>query len=152
MGSLVARLFSEATAALKRQVVVYALWAASGFFIICAGGYALSALHASLMFSRGPITASVAVAGGLFLCAVGLVIAGYVLARKRSESLYERVQASPEISRTAKMFARPKLTLAPAAAGAVAGAVAVVTLAFLRRRTTAIQDFSSDRRRRHLVD
>ena len=152
MGGLVAQFVSAATAALKRQVIVYGLLVASGLFLIFAAGYALNAFHALVMFSRGPIAASVAVAGGLFLFAVVLIVAGYLLAGKRSKSLYERMQASPEISRTARIFARPKRTLAPAAAGALAGAVAVVTLAILRRRTASIRDTSLDRRRHHLVD
>lgn len=140
MGGLVAQFVSAATAAIKRQVIAYGLWVVSGLFVIFAAGYALNALHASLMFRWGSITASLAVAGGLLLCSIGLVIAGYLLSRTRSPSLYQRLQASPEISRTAKFLTRPKRTLAPAAAGVIAGAVAVGTVAFLRGRTPSVQD------------
>jgi len=133
VGALVAQLVSAGTAAIKRRVIVYAFWAASGLFLLFAAGYALNALHASLMFRWGSITASIVVAGGLLFCALGLVIAGYLLSRTRSKSFYERMEASPEVTRLTRYLARPKRRLAPAVAGAVAGAVAVVTLAFLKR-------------------
>lgn len=79
-------------------------------------------------------------AGGLLLCAIGLIITGYLLSRTTAPTLYQRLQASPEISRTAKLLTRPKRTMAPAAAGAIAGAVAVGTLAFLRRRSPSVQE------------
>lgn len=143
MGAIVAQLFSAATAAIKRRVIVYALYVASGLFTIFAVGYALNALHASLMFRWGAITASLVVAGGLLLCAICLIIAGYLLSRSQSPSLYQRLQASPEVSKTAKLLTRPKRTMAPAAAGAIAGAVAVGTFAFLRRRRPSVQDAAS---------
>lgn len=149
MGGFVAQLVSVATAALKRQLIVYGLWVASGLFAIFTAAYALDALHASLMFRRGAITASLLVAGGLLLCAIGLIITGYLLLRTRSPSLYERVQASPKIARTAKSLTRPKRTIAPAAAGAIAGAVAAGTLGFfLRRRRPSVQVIHADRRDR----
>lgn len=148
MGGLVAQLVSAATAALKRQVIVYVLWVASGLFGVFAAGYALNAIHASLMFRWGSITASLVVAGGLLLCAFGLVIAGYLLSRTPSPSLYERLQASPEISSTVKLLARPKRTMAPAAAGAIAGAVAVVTLAFLRGRASSVKNIRAEKHHR----
>jgi len=148
MAGLVAQLVSAATAALKRQVIIYGLWVASGLFVIFAAGYALHAVHASLIFRWGSTTASLVVAGGLLLCAFGLIVAGYLLSRTRSPSLYQRLQASPKISRTAKMLVRPKRTMAPAAAGAIAGAVAVVTLALLRGRAPSVRDIRADRRHR----
>lgn len=152
MGGLVAQIVSAATAALKRELLVYGLWVASCLFIVFAAGYALNALHESLMFRWGSIAASLVVAGSLLLCALGLIIAGYLLSRTRSPSLYQRLQASPEISRTAKFLTRPKRAVAPAAAGAIAGAVAVVTLAFLRRRVPTVRDTRSARRHRDQFD
>ncbi|KUL93890.1 hypothetical protein DK26_19215 [Bosea sp. WAO] len=134
MGGLVAQLVSSATAALKRRAIVYGLWVVSGPFVLFAAGYALDALQAWLMFRWGSIAASLAVAGGLLLCAIGLIITSYLLSRTTAPTLYQRLEAFPEISRTAKLLMRPKRTMAPAAAGAIAGAVAVGTLAFLRRR------------------
>lgn len=140
MGGLVAQLVSSATAALKRRAIVYGLWVVSGLFVLFAAGYALDALHAWLMFRWGSVAASLTVAGGLLLCAIGLIITGYLLSRATAPTLYQRLQASPEISRTAKLLTRPKRTMAPAAAGAIAGAVAVGTLAFLRRRRPSVQE------------
>ncbi|MDR6831512.1 hypothetical protein J2X48_005191 [Bosea sp. BE271] len=152
MGGIVARLVSVVTAALKRQLIVCGLWVASGLFAVFAAGYALSALHAALMFRWGSITASLVVAGGLLLFAVGLIVAGYVLSQTRSPSLYQRLQDSPAIARTAKVLIRPKRTMAPAAAGAIAGAVAVGTLAFLRRRRAAVQELTAERLHRDRFD
>ncbi|WP_306224304.1 hypothetical protein [Bosea beijingensis] len=152
MGGLVARLVSVVTAALKRQLIVYVLWVASGLLAVFAAGYALSALHAALMFRWGSITASLIVAGGLLLFAVGLIVAGYVLSQTRSPSLYQRLQDSPAIARTAKVLIRPKRTMAPAVAGAIAGAVAVGTLAFLRRRRGAVQELTAERLHRDRFD
>ncbi|MGO4405674.1 hypothetical protein AB4Z10_15600 [Bosea sp. RAF48] len=145
MGRLVAQLVSVATGALKRHLIIYGLWVASGLFFVFAAGYALSALHAALMFRWGSITASLVVAGGLLLCAIGLIIAGYILSRTPAPSLYQRLQTSPDLSRTAKLLTRPKRTIAPAAAGAIAGAVAVGTMAyFLRRGRLSVQAVRAD--------
>lgn len=152
MGGLVAQLLSVAAGALKRQLIVYGLWVASGLFAVFAAGYALSALHAALMFRWGSKTASLVVAFGLLLFAVGLIVAAYILCRTRSPSLYQRLQDSPEITRTAKVLIRPKRTMAPAAAGAIAGAVAVGTLAFLRRRRAALQEPTAERLHRDRFD
>lgn len=133
MGGLVAQFVSAATATIKRRAIAYALWVASGLLLIFAAGYALNALHASLMFRWGSIAASLAVAGGLLFCALGLAVAGYILSRTGARSISERLAASPEVTRITKYLSRPKRGLAPAAAGALAGAVTVVTLAFLRR-------------------
>lgn len=149
MGGLVAQLVSVATGALKRHLIVYGLWVASGLFAVFAAGYALSALHAALMFRWGSITASLVVAGGLLLCAIGLIIAGYILSRTPPPpSLYQRLQTSPDISRTAKLLTRPERTIVPAAAGAIAGAVAVGTMAyFLRMGRPAVRADWRDRDR-----
>lgn len=133
MGGVVAQILSAAKAAFRRRLAIYGLWAASGLCVISACGYALNALHTSLIFRWGSITASLVVAGGLVLCAIGLIFFAYLLSRTRSPSLYERLQASPKISRTAKLLTRPNRTMPAAAAGALAGAVAVATLAMLRR-------------------
>lgn len=138
MAGLVTSLVSAATAAIKRHVIVYALWVVSGLLMIIAAGYALNALHASLMFRWGSIAASLIVAGGLLSCGLGLAVAGYLLSRTRPKSLYERLETSAEVKRMTRYLARPERRLAPAAAGALAGGVAVVTLLFLRR-TAATQ-------------
>lgn len=133
MGELLAQLVAGATGAIRRRVIVYGLWFAAGLLLIFAAGYAVNGLHALLISWWGAIAASLAVAGGLLLCSIVLVVVGHLLSRRRSTSLYQRLEASPEFSRTAKYRARPKQKLPPVAAGAVAGAVTVITLTLLRR-------------------
>lgn len=134
MGALFAHLAATATAALKRRLIAFGLWVASGLFLVFSAGYALNALYTLLMFRWDAVTASLAVAGGLLLGAVVFGLVGHLISRTPQRSLYQRLQASPEMSITAKRLAGPdaRRRFASVAAGAVAGVVAVAILAKLR--------------------
>jgi hypothetical protein len=75
---------SEVSGVVRRNVIVYGLFAFAVLLIFCAGGYALNALYAVLMLRYGAVAASLWIAGGLFLTAlVALGIATFVKNRRR---------------------------------------------------------------------
>lgn len=83
-GGIAAFITSEISGVVKRNMTVLGLYGFGAFLILCAGGYALSALHAVLMLRYGAVAASLWIAGGLLL--VGLVtfgVAAYVKNRRR---------------------------------------------------------------------
>jgi hypothetical protein len=82
MGALVAYLAAQATAVLKRKALIYGLMAIGGLLAVFAAGYALSAGHTMLMFRYGSITASLIVAGGLLVLAIGCGVAAKLIARR----------------------------------------------------------------------
>lgn len=133
MGALIAQLTGAATAAIKRRAIVYGLGAASGLLGLFAAAYAVDALYTFLALRWGLVAASLAVSGVLLLSAFIAALAGYLASRTPSKSLAARVQASSEVSAAKRRLAGSKRSLAPTFAGALAGAVAVMTLAFLRR-------------------
>lgn len=132
-GAILAQLTAAATATIKRRAIVFGLWVASGLLMLFAGGYALDALHTFLAFRWGLVAASLAIAAGLLLSAFTAALAGYLVSGKRSKPIVVRLQDSSEIAAATKHLAGSKRAVAPAAAGAIAGAVAVATLALLRR-------------------
>ncbi len=84
LGGLGAYLASEIGGAVKRNVIVYCLYALAGLLVVCAAGYALGALHAWLAISYGTISASLMIAGGLFVAALVLFgLAAYLKGRPR---------------------------------------------------------------------
>lgn len=147
MGSLLTQIAATVTAAIKRRVMIYGLWGASGLLVMFAAGYALNAVYTFLMFRWGGITASIAVAGGLLLGAAALALVGHFISMMPQRSAYQSLKASPAISRTTKRLTGPgaRRAAASAGAGALAGAGAVFTLAKLRR--AAARHSSPDRRR-----
>jgi hypothetical protein len=81
LGSFIA---SEVSGAVKRNVIIYGLYGFSALLVLCAAGYALNALHTVLALRYDPITASLWIAGGLFLAALlSLGVATYVKNRRR---------------------------------------------------------------------
>jgi len=81
IGSFIA---SEISGAVKRNVIVYGLFGLAALLVLCAGGYALNALHTMLMLRYGGVAASLWIAGGLFATALlAFCIALYVKGRRR---------------------------------------------------------------------
>jgi hypothetical protein len=84
LGGLGSYIASEVSGTVKRNVTVIGLYGFGALLVLCAGGYALNALHTVLMASYGAVAASLWIAGGLLL--VGLIcfgIAAYVKSRPR---------------------------------------------------------------------
>ena len=102
--------------------------------MVFSAGYAVNALYTALMFRWGAITASLTVAGGLLLGGIALVLAGHFMSSRPERPLYERLKASPGMSKTGKRLAGldGRRDIANASAGALAGAMAIFTLAKLR--------------------
>jgi hypothetical protein len=67
LGSFIA---SEISGAVKRNVTVYGLFGFAALLLLCAGGYALNALHTVLELRYGAVAASLWIAGGLFVAAL----------------------------------------------------------------------------------
>ncbi|CAM5206736.1 hypothetical protein ARD30_14075 [Bosea thiooxidans] len=67
LGSFIA---SEISGAVKRNVTVYGLFGFAALLLLCAGGYALNALHTVLELRYGAVAASLWIAGGLFVTAL----------------------------------------------------------------------------------
>ena len=84
LGGLSSYVASEVSGAVRRNVTVFGLYGFGTLLVLCAGGYALNALHTVLMASYGAIAASLWIAGGLLL--VGLACfaaAAYIKSRPR---------------------------------------------------------------------
>jgi len=83
-GGIAAFIASEISGVVKRNLTVLGLYGFGAFLVLCAGGYALAALHTVLMLRYGAVAASLWIAGGLF--AAGLIsfgVAAYVKNRRR---------------------------------------------------------------------
>ncbi|WP_306227803.1 hypothetical protein [Bosea beijingensis] len=65
---------SEVSGVVRRNVTVYGLFGLAALLMLCAGGYALNALHTVLVLRYGAVAASLWIAGGLFLA--GLLALG----------------------------------------------------------------------------
>lgn len=61
---------SEVSGVVRRNVTVYGLFGLAALLMLCAGGYALNALHTVLVLRYGAVAASLWIAGGLFLAAL----------------------------------------------------------------------------------
>ncbi|CAN5171409.1 hypothetical protein BH10PSE8_BH10PSE8_12150 [soil metagenome] len=84
LGGIGAFIASEISGAVRRNVTVYALFGVSVLLVLCAGGYALSALHTVLALRYGMAEASLFIAGGLLLAAlIALGLGLYVKNRRR---------------------------------------------------------------------
>lgn len=70
LGGLGSFIASEISGSVKRNATVVGLFAFAGLLLLCAGGYALNALHIVLTLRYGPVAASLWVAGGLALAAL----------------------------------------------------------------------------------
>lgn len=61
---------SEVSGVVRRNVTVYGLFGLAALLMLCAGGYALNALHTVLVLRYGAVAASLWIAAGLFLAAL----------------------------------------------------------------------------------
>ena len=83
-GGLGAYLASEVSGAVRRNVIVYGLYGFGALLMLCAGGYALNALHTVLLARYGTVAASLWIAGGLLLAGlISFGVAAYVKNRRR---------------------------------------------------------------------
>ena len=84
LGGIGAYIASEVTGAVRRNVIVYGLMGFAVLLVLCAGGYALSALHTVLALRYGTAEASLFIAGGLLVAALASFgVAMYVKNRRR---------------------------------------------------------------------
>lgn len=65
LGGLGSFIASEVSGTVKRNATVIGLFAFATLLLVCAGGYALSALHTVLAERYGAVAASLWIAGGL---------------------------------------------------------------------------------------
>ncbi len=83
-GGLGSFITAEISRVVKRNVVVYGLFGFAALLMVCAGGYALNALHTVLEFRYGAVAASLWIAGGLFASGLlAICIALFVRSRRR---------------------------------------------------------------------
>lgn len=98
-GGLGAWLASEVSGVVRRNLIVYGLYGFSALLVLCAGGYALGALHIVLAARYGAVAASLWIAGGLLLAGiVSALVGAYLKSRPR--------QSRPPVAQTA-LFAAP---------------------------------------------
>lgn len=84
LGGLGAFIASEVSGAVRRNVIVFGLYGFGALLVLCAGGYALNALHTVLLASYGAVAASLWIAGGLLLAGlISVGVASYVRSRPR---------------------------------------------------------------------
>ncbi|PZO03534.1 MAG: hypothetical protein DCF30_02905 [Hyphomicrobiales bacterium] len=84
LGGIGAFIASEISGVVRRNLIVYALMGFAALLVLCAGGYALAALHTVLALRYGTAEASLFIAGGLLVA--GLAMFGsalYVKNRRR---------------------------------------------------------------------
>ncbi|AMJ62534.1 hypothetical protein [Bosea sp. PAMC 26642] len=96
-GGLGAYIASEVSGAVRRNLIVYGLYGFAGLLVLCAGGYALNALHSVLLFRYGAVAASLWIAGGLLVA--GLISFGIAI------SVKNRKRPSRPMATTALMAA-----------------------------------------------
>lgn len=99
LGGLGSFIASEVSGTVKRNATVIGLFAFAGLMLLCAGGYALNALHLVLTERYGAVAASLWIAGGLAL--VALIAFGIALRVKN------RPRPPRPIAATAAMAAAP---------------------------------------------
>lgn len=86
LGGLGAFIASEVSGAVRRNLVVYGLFGLSALLVLCAGGYALNALHTVLELRYGPVSASLWIAGGLLFAALLTVGLALIIKNRRRRS------------------------------------------------------------------
>ncbi|KPF70679.1 hypothetical protein IP69_09110 [Bosea sp. AAP35] len=82
LGGIGGYITSEISGAVRRNLTIYGLMGFAGLLVVCAGGYALSALHTMLSFRYGMVEASLFVAGGLLVTAL-LALGGAMYLKNR---------------------------------------------------------------------
>lgn len=83
LGGIGAFIASEISGAVRRNVIVYALFGLAALLVLCAGGYALSALHTVLALRYGAAEASLFIAGGLLVAGLLAFGVGLYVKNKR---------------------------------------------------------------------
>ncbi|HEV7257413.1 MAG TPA: hypothetical protein VGN82_06490 [Bosea sp. (in: a-proteobacteria)] len=83
LGGIGAFLASEISGAVRRNVTVYALFGLAALLVLCAGGYALNALHTVLALRYGAAEASLFIAGGLLVAGLLAFGIGLYVKNKR---------------------------------------------------------------------
>lgn len=84
LGGLGALITSEVSGAVRRNVTIYGLYGFAVLLLLAAVGFALGALHTALAQHYGSVSASLIIAGGLFVLALLLfAIAAYIKSRPR---------------------------------------------------------------------
>lgn len=83
LGGLGSFIASEISGSVRRNLVVYGLFGLAALLLLCAGGYALNALHTLLELRYGAIAASLWIAGGLFLAALLAFSIGLIVKSRR---------------------------------------------------------------------
>ena len=84
LGGIGSFITSEISGTVRRNLVVLGLYGFAALLLLCAGGYALHALHVLLELYYGAIAASLWIAGGLLGAAlIAFLTAMYVRRRRR---------------------------------------------------------------------
>lgn len=83
LGGIGSFITSEVSGTVRRNLIVYGLYGFAALLLFCAGGYALHALHTFLEQRYGAIGASLWIAGGLVVAALGAVISAAVMKSRR---------------------------------------------------------------------
>lgn len=115
----------------RRNVTVYGLFGLAALLMLCAGGYALNALHTVLALRYGAVAASLWIAGGLFLAAL-LALGMAVIVKNRRRPPRPAATAALAAAPLAAKLIGSRLSWRMAAAGGI-----VVLGAILGRQIVA---------------
>ncbi|MCO5090323.1 hypothetical protein [Bosea sp. (in: a-proteobacteria)] len=115
----------------KRNVTVYGLFGLAALLLLCAGGYALSALHTVLELRHGAVAASLWIAGGLLGASV-LAFATALIVKGRRRPPRPAATAALAAAPLAAKLIGSRLSWRMAAAGGI-----VVLGAILGRQIVA---------------
>jgi hypothetical protein len=118
LGGLGSFIASEVSGAVKRNVTVYGLFGFAALLVLCAGGYALNALHTVLALSHGSVAASLWIAGGLAAAAVVAFCAALIVKGRRRPPRPAATAALAAAPLAAKLIG-PRLNWRIAAAGGI---------------------------------
>ena len=122
---------SEVSGVVRRNVTVYGLFGLAALLMLCAGGYALNALHTILALRYGAVAASLWIAGGLFLAAL-LALGMAVIVKNRRRPPRPAATAALAAAPLAAKLIGSRLSWRMAAAGGI-----VVLGAILGRQIVA---------------
>lgn len=122
---------SEVSGVVRRNVTVYGLFGLAVLLMLCAGGYALNALHTVLTLRYGAVAASLWIAGGLFLAAL-LALGMAVIVKNRRRPPRPAATAALAAAPLAAKLIGSRLSWRMAAAGGI-----VVLGAILGRQIVA---------------
>lgn len=109
---------SEVSGVVRRNVTIYGLFGLAALLMLCAGGYALNALHTVLALRYGAVAASLWIAGGLFLAAL-LALATAMIVKKRRRPPRPAATAALAAAPLAAKLIGSRLSWRMAAAGGI---------------------------------